>query len=208
MISSGPGAPLRRILLIDAFSSSIVNGVAAARCFLLRIMVEASNKSLLSRAGDVEPNPGPATSKCDACRATISERQSAKAVNCNQPGCIQKTHRGCRASPISRYASYPIYTCRFHRGEVAHDSDELAEIADSAKIFCLNPSCKTKVISKPPTGQKRLRCIKCGKCCHKGKVCSRMTIDEEDNWVCFLCSATMSISTMIWIPPSQKTPVA
>ena len=151
----------------------------------------ATRKLLLALAGDVETNPGPPTI-CDSCGATIRISSLAKTIHCNQENCAARTHKLCKASGISRYSSNPSWTCRVHRGEPPLDSVEAPQApAANAKVHCLNPECK-RIIARSSSGHSWLRCISCGRCCHKKTECCRMTRDErshkESNWTCFLCS--------------------
>ena len=139
----------------------------------------------------VELPPSP----CDTCGRTIKADQVASMVRCNQPECQAATHR-CQRSGISRYSINPSWTCRIHRGEPPIGADEApAAPADNARVRCLNPTCKTKTISNPPKSaifDPRLRCILCGRFCHKQTTCSRIPRDllpvKENNWTCFLCT--------------------
>ena len=124
-----------------------------------------------------------------------------KAILCNQAGCQARTHKTCKKSPIGRYTSKPVYTCRAHRGEPPINSNAApSDPADSARVYCLSPECR-KHVRKPAVGQIRLHCIKCGKACHKQPECSGMKTEELnhkiDNWTCYLCTANYDVDQHI-----------
>ena len=169
-------------------------------------------EALLMRSGDIESNPGPPSSPtahtqpgrrrsgrptpparrsphklCDSCGGAIYNHH--KPLSCNQPNCPEQTHKLCTASSISKYARNPVWTCRVHRGEPPRDNSQPCSApCDTAKLRCL--ACNN-TLSKPTAGTTHLRCIECGKCCHKKQECCKMTRDEKTaraaNWTCWKC---------------------
>ena len=166
-----------------------------------QIYHRSTQKALLALAGDVESNPGPTSATqnntCDSCGARIRITILHKAIHCNELGCEAITHKCCRGSNIKRFSINPVYTCRLHRGEPPLNSTAAPNAPSAtARVHCLAPLCKG-TIKIPSAGHTRLRCVKCGKFCHKKVECCGMKTDElnhkAESWTFFLCMANHDV---------------